>query len=270
MVFMEKKEKAIRIIQEYEPISIIVSSYVFPVVIRKGYHVAFSGGKDSIVIYDLVKKAKVKQQAYFAMTTVDPPELLKFIRLFYPKVQWLRPKLSMYKLIIKKGLPIRSRPGKGGRYCCEYLKEYAGIGEFVIMGIRWEESKQRKDSRKLYEVDTRKKMKGKRYLNPVIDWSEKEIWKYIKDNALPYPELYDCGMKRIGCIGCPMAYFKTRQKELNRYPKFKAMYIKAIRKRREKGYFQDFEDEYDVFEWWVGKIGKKAYLAQYKLKWKLN
>ena len=211
---MENWEKSIRIIQQYEPISVIVSSYVSPILLRKGYHVAFSGGKDSIVIYDLVKKAKVKHQAYFAITTVDPPELLKFIRLFFPEVKWLHPQLSMYKLIIKKGVPLRPNKISGGRYCCEYLKEYAGIGEFVILGVRWEESLKRKKTRKLYEVDTRKKMKGKRYLNPIIDWSEQEVWKYIKDNALPYPELYDCGMKRIGCIGCPMAYYKTRQGNL--------------------------------------------------------
>jgi len=250
-----KTETAIKIIQKY-------TSPEIP------SHVAFSGGKDSIVTYDLVKRSGAPHQAYFAMTTVDPPELLKFIRLFYPEVQWLRPKLSMYKLIIKKGLPIRTSKKGGGRYCCEHLKEYAGMGEFIITGIRWEESKQRKDNRKLYEVDTRKKMKGKRYLNPVIDWSEKEIWKYIKDNHLPYPELYDCGMKRIGCIGCPMAYHKTRQKELNRYPRFKAMYIKAIRKRMEKGFFSQFKDEYDVYEWWVGNKSMKEYLAQYKIEFK--
>jgi len=244
--FYLKEDKAIEIIQKYEP--------------KKGYHVAFSGGKDSIVVYDLVKKAKVKHQAYFAMTTVDPPELLKFIRLFYPEVKWLKPKLSMYKLIIKKGVPM-----KHSRFCCEHLKEYAGIGEFVITGVRREESYARKD-RPLFYIDDRPKMKGKRYLNPVIDWTEKEIWKYIKSNDLPYPELYDCGMKRIGCIGCPMAYYKTRQKELNKYPRFKAMYIKAIRKRMEKGFFKEFKDEYDVYEWWVGKTGKAKYLMQSKIE----
>ena len=65
-----------------------------------------------------------------------------------------------------------------------------------------------------------------------------------------------------------MAYYKTRQKELNRYPKFKAMYIKAIRKRMEKGFFKGFKDEYDVYEWWIGKIGMKEYLAQYKIEFK--
>ena len=242
--------EAIAVIKEYEP--------------PEGYHVAFSGGKDSIVVYDIVKKAKVKHQAYFAVTTVDPPELLKFLKLFYPEVKWLRPKLSMYKLIIKKGVPMRH-----SRFCCEHLKEYAGIGEFVITGIRREESNARRD-RTLFYVDYRKKMKGKKYLNPIIDWTEKEVWNYIKKNKLPYPELYDCGMKRIGCIGCPMAYFKTRQKELNKYPNFKAMYIQAIRKRREKGFFQEFKDENDVYEWWVGKIGKKAYLAQKKIKFEFN
>lgn len=246
-----KEKTAIEIIQKYAP--------------PEGYHVAFSGGKDSIVVYDLVKRTKVKHQAYFAMTTVDPPELLKFIRLFYPEVQWLKPKLSMYQLIIKRGLPIRSRPGKGGRFCCSELKEYAGKGQLIITGIRHEESKQR-EKRQIFEYNTNKKDKNKRFLNPIIYWTEKEVWEYIKENHLPYPELYDCGMKRIGCIGCPMAYYKTRQKELNKYPRFKVMYIKAIRKRMEKGFFKDFKDEYDVFEWWVGNKSMKVYLAQKKIE----
>jgi len=163
----------------------------------------------------------------------------------------------MYQLIIDKGLPTRVT-----KFCCKALKEYAGIGELVITGIRAEESYKRKN-RKLYEKGIQI---DKYFLNPIIDWLEWEIWEYIEKNNLPYPELYDTGMSRIGCIGCPMAYYKTRQKELNRYPKFKAMYIKAIKKRMEKGFFKEFKDEYDVYEWWVGKVGMKAYLAQKKIE----
>jgi phosphoadenosine phosphosulfate reductase len=58
----ELEERAIANIQKYEPI--------------EGYYLAFSGGKDSQVIYDLVKKAGVKYDVHFHFTTVDPPELL--------------------------------------------------------------------------------------------------------------------------------------------------------------------------------------------------
>lgn len=38
----------------------------------EGYYLCFSGGKDSQVIYELAKQAKVKFQAYYNVTTVDP------------------------------------------------------------------------------------------------------------------------------------------------------------------------------------------------------
>jgi len=244
---MVKINDSIQLIREHEP--------------PEGYHVAFSGGKDSVCVYDLVKRSGVKHQAYFCCTTVDFPELLKFIKKHYPEVIWLRPKKSMYQLIQDSGLPIRTM-----RFCCRELKEYAGDGELVITGIRAEESNKRKD-RKIYEKDTRKE---KWYLNPIIDWLEWEIWEYIEENDLPVCELYEQGYNRIGCVGCPMKYYKTRQKELNRYPKYKNMYLKAIRKRMEKGFFKGFKDEYDVYEWWVGNTGMDEYKRQYKIDFELN
>ena len=55
-----------------------------------GFHVAFSGGKDSQVIHELCRMAHVKFKAYFYQTSVDPPELLRFIRTNYPGVAWLK------------------------------------------------------------------------------------------------------------------------------------------------------------------------------------
>jgi phosphoadenosine phosphosulfate reductase len=237
-----KIKNAIEIIQKYEP--------------EIGYHVAFSGGKDSVVVYDLVKRAKVKHQAYFCLTTVDPIEVLKFIKKQYPEVIWLRPKKSMSQLIVERGLPIRT-----SRFCCQELKEYAGDNQTVITGIRWDESNSRKN-RKFYEKDTRK---NKWYVNPIIDWEEFEIWDYTEKNNLSVCPLYET-QSRIGCIGCPMIYYKKRQRELNRYPHIKRMYLRAIRKRMDKGFFNKFKDEYDVYEWWVGNIGMDEYLRQRKIE----
>jgi hypothetical protein len=62
-----------------------------------------------------------------------------------------------------------------------------------------------------------------------------------------------------------MAYFKQRQRELNRYPKFKNAYIKAIQKAIDNGKFKKFKDAEDVYNWWVGNVSMDAYLRQGKI-----
>ena len=237
-----KIKNAIALLKEFEPFG--------------GYHLAFSGGKDSICIYHLAKMAGIKFTAYFAQTTVDPPDVLTFIKKYFPDVVFLRPERSLFQIIEqKKMLPTRIRA-----YCCEFLKEYAGLGNFILQGIRWEESHKR-SKRNFFEIDTRKKMKGKRYLNPIIDWTEKDVWSFIKLNKLPFPDLYLGCHSRIGCIGCPKAYYKHRQREFELYPRFKRAYILAIKRAMAKGGFRDFDSPEDVFNWWLSNKSKKVWNA---------
>ena len=106
----------------------------------EGYYVAFSGGKDSCVILDLVKKAGVKYDAHFNVTTVDPPpELTKFVHDNYPEVTMEKPPMSMRRLIEKNMI----LPTRLARYCCKTYKERGGNGRFVVTGIRHAESSRR-------------------------------------------------------------------------------------------------------------------------------
>ena len=101
--------------------------------------VTFSGGKDSVALYHLAKMAGVKFKAHMQITTIDPPELMRFVRSQYPDVVLHRPEINIYKLIEKKKmLPIRTK-----RYCCAYLKEQAGGGTVTLLGIRAAESPRR-------------------------------------------------------------------------------------------------------------------------------
>lgn len=56
-------------------------------------------------------------------------------------------------------------------------------------------------------------IRGRVVSNPIIDWTHKDIWDYIRSNHMPYNPLYDMGYKRVGCVGCPMAG-KTATKSL--------------------------------------------------------
>ena len=112
----------------------------------EGYFVAFSGGKDSQCIYHLCEMAGVKFDAHYSVTSVDPPELVRFIKQHYPDVSIDIPHdkdgkpITMWNLIPKKCTP----PTRIVRYCCEKLKESGGEGRLTVTGVRWAESANRK------------------------------------------------------------------------------------------------------------------------------
>lgn len=256
---LDKEIEAILAIQKYEP--------------EDGYYVAFSGGKDSIVIYDLVKRSGAKFDSHMNLTGIDPPEVVKFVRDNYPEVIRHKQKMPMFKLIIKKGMP----PTRIIRYCCHELKEIGGAGRVVVLGLRKQESIRRRD-RELYEES--KRIKNKMFLNPIIEWSEQDVWDYIMKYRLTYPSLYDEGYNRIGCIMCPMATSKGMLKDKERYPKFYAAYIrtfeKMLKRREELGkrpFYMGRHSEKiaktgeDVMRWWIYGAIKKKVPKEEKLKW---
>lgn len=120
----------------------------------EGYYVAFSGGKDSQCIYHLCVQAGVKFDAHYSITSVDPPELIRFIKKYYPDVSRDYPRdadgkvVTMWNLIPKHTIP----PTRMARYCCAELKETSGKGRVTVTGVRWAESARRK---KLHSKDER-------------------------------------------------------------------------------------------------------------------
>ena len=208
-----------------------------------GYYLAFSGGKDSVVLKAIADMAGVKYDAHMSLTTVDPPEVIKFIKQYHPDVIFEHPPVNMWKLIINHGMP----PTRLIRYCCSELKETGGINRLVLTGIRWEESSKRKERQMvdLCRTDTRK-----RYLHPLIDWTEFEIWDFIREKKLPYCSLYDEGFKRIGCVMCPMASKKQRIWHISRFPNFYRAYLRTFDKLvKEKK--THWESGQDVMNWWL-------------------
>lgn len=93
----------------------------------EGYYLAFSGGKDSLVLKQLADEAAVPYDAHYNVTTVDPPELLQYLRTRHSDVIWDRPQRTMWQLIVRLGMP----PTRTARYCCRELKERGGIGRIV-------------------------------------------------------------------------------------------------------------------------------------------
>jgi phosphoadenosine phosphosulfate reductase len=223
----------------------------------EGYYVAFSGGKDSVVILDLVKRSGVKYDAHYNFTSVDPPELVQFIKTEHPNVEIHKPNESMFKLIARKGIV----PTRRIRFCCSELKEKGGEGRFVVVGIRWAESYGR-SKRKMVEACFKDSRKF--YIRPIIDWHDDDVWSYIRTQKLPYCSLYDEGFKRIGCIMCPMAGANQMLRDAERWPKYAKAYRKACDKavatRKAKGLScrEDFSTGDKLFHWFIYQASKKS------------
>lgn len=259
MAGLDKVEVAIRRLQLFEP--------------DVGYYLAFSGGKDSVVIKALADMAGIKYDAHYSVTSVDPPELVQFIREYHKDVIFEYPRdkdgnrITMWNLIPKKKMP----PTRIIRYCCNVLKEGGGKGRFVVTGVRWAESARRKTSRAGLELDfdegknKRESLdpdnpdnaqtvrqcptKGKHILNPIIDWQNDDVWEFIHKNNLPYCKLYDEGYKRLGCIGCPMN--SKAEEELKRYPKYEKAYLRAFEKMLKELDKNTWGTPEDVMKWWL-------------------
>ena len=114
----------------------------------EGYYLAFSGGKDSVVIKALADMAGVKYDAHYCHTSVEPPELVRFVREHHSDVsiEWSKDKdgnrITMWNLIPQKYFP----PTRIARYCCQALKETGGMGRMCITGVRWAESPNRRNN----------------------------------------------------------------------------------------------------------------------------
>ena len=233
-----------------------------------GYYLAFSGGKDSQALYHLAVQAGVTFKAHMNLTSVDPPEVIRFIKTHYPDVVLHKPKDSIYHIAVKRKFLL---PSRIIRWCCAELKEGGGEGTVCLTGVRRAEST-RRAKRNPVEVSDRsfsgnldgfedyqkeriaKKLKNlnqdqfaeqgeqevrcvnghdKIIVNPIIEWSDSDVWYYLNEVArVPHCELYDRGKKRIGCILCPMASLKNKIQEMEEYPHVRRNWIKAIKEIR--------------------------------------
>lgn len=232
---------------------------------ENGFFLAFSGGKDSQTLYHIAELAGVKFKAHFSPATVDPPQLIRFIRREYPEVEFEKVSKSMYQMAKEKGMV----PTRRLRWCCAEFKEQAGAGRVTLTGIRkaesqrrakrkevevsghkfsgdlsefgeWSEAKIRKQYKNLNQDEfSREKERELRCINgkdsiivnPMLEWSDADVWDFLnKVCEVPHCELYDppYNQHRIGCILCPMAGPKQHARDIELWPHVKERWMKVF------------------------------------------
>ena len=276
----EKEQRAIQYLRAFEPES-------------EPYYLCYSGGKDSDCIRILAELAGVKHECKHNLTTVDAPETVYYVWETIGKENVCYPELTMWQLIVKKKMP----PTRLARYCCEELKERGGKGRVKVTGVRWAESANRKENEGIVNIIGKPKTvqqlaedndinyfinrkKGivlnddnantRRFVehcyrttstmvNPIVDWTDEDVWEFLHFYGCQSNPLYQCGQRRIGCIGCPMKGPKGMKSDFEKYPKYRQAYVRAFDKmvqaieaaglKQDNGSWLDGEH---VMRWWVG------------------
>lgn len=94
-------------------------------------------------------------------------------------------------------------------------------------------------------------------INPIIDWLDEDVWSFLYHYGCQSNPLYQCGFKRIGCIGCPFGGYASRKREFVRYPQYKRLYIHAfdrmIEERKRRGLPTMWSNGEECMAWWIGE-----------------
>ena len=122
------------------------------------------------------------------------------IQLFYPDYRRLE------QMVNENGVNLFYESIEKRRLCCHIRKleplkrAFAGL-KVWICGLRHAQSVTRSDNR-LVEWDENNNMLK---VNPLIDWTEEQVWDYIRRCGVPYNKLHDQGFPSIGCQPCTRA-----------------------------------------------------------------
>ena len=165
-----------------------------------------SGGKDSAVCREIVRRARIPFEIHHNLTTADEPQTIYYVRDIFRKLElegitccvnypiYKGQRVTMWSLIPMKKFP----PTRLQRYCCQICKENSCRERFITTGVRWAESVKRKNKRGVFEnfvSDPSKNiilnndndeqrmlfesctLKGKRICNPIVDWRDSDVWE---------------------------------------------------------------------------------------------
>jgi phosphoadenosine phosphosulfate reductase len=216
------------------------------------FHVAFSGGKDSCVLLDLVRKTLPKGSfaVVFGDTGMEFPDTYTVIE---KTREWCAREeipfhIAKSHLDPKESWALFGPPSRTLRWCCGVhksvpqtlkLREITGKDDYTglaFIGVRAQESATRAE----YDYfNDGKKIKGQYSHNSMLEWTSAEVWLYIYANGIQINEAYKNGNSRVGCIFCPMSVKKADYIKQKIYTTELEMYIKLIKRFSGRNFDND-------------------------------
>ena len=179
------------------------------------FYAAFSGGKDSVVMLDLVQKSIPHNNfiVIFGDTDMEFPTTQELVieeqnRCNDKNIEFL---IAKPRLSASVSWDLFGAPARRLRWCCTsnktvpvqnllYEKYKTKIKTMMITGVRADESLTRAD---YDELSLGKKIAGQYSFHPILEWSSLEVYLYIYMNGLLLNKAYKYGFNHVGCIMCP-------------------------------------------------------------------
>lgn len=173
---------------------------------------ASSFGAEDVVLIDMLARidpaprvftldtGRIPQETYDVMEKIRDKYGLK-IEIYYPDTKAVEDMVTRYgPNLFYKSVELR-------KLCCEIrkvepLKRALKEVSAWITGLRREQSVTRTEVKKV-EIDRSHNSIVK--INPLADWSEEQVWSYIRENGVPYNALHDQNYPSIGCAPCTRA-----------------------------------------------------------------
>ena len=242
------------------------------------FYVAFSGGKDSIVAFDLVQRALPhnKMKVLFGDTGMEFPDTYRVMDLLKEKcaelgIEYLR---ASSKLSTDQTWELFGPPAVTNRWCCSVhktspqimlLQEQTGSQGFTGMaftGIRGDESVSRSE---YDDVSYGSKHRGQYSCHPILEWNSAELFDYIYQENLIINEAYKKGNTRAGCLVCPMSSGKHEYLKSQCYPAEVERLVEKIKSTSGKNLSgEELVRFVDDGNWKTRKTGRELNFGQDK------
>jgi phosphoadenosine phosphosulfate reductase len=170
-----------------------------------------SMGAEDQVLTDMVQKINTNARIFTLDTGRLFPETYDLIdrtnKKYNTKIEVLFPDYEQVEEMVNtRGINLFYDSVENRKLCCgirkvEPLKRVFSTLEAWICGLRASQAVTRQNIH-MVELD---ESNGLLKVNPLVHWSESEVWDYIKEHGVPFNPLHQKGYPSIGCLPCTRA-----------------------------------------------------------------